>query len=323
MTLPLPNYTQIPNVILDNTQNLKGSEFKLIIAICRNTFGYHKASQRLSLSFLEKATGLTRSTITNCAKQLIERGWIERHSVETPSGKSWEYSIDLKGVEKLDQSKSLTSLKIEPQGVEKLDCLGVEKLDPINKEFKKRTKKSEALDEGENNLESTPKKTDNELWDEEFEFEFWPIAFKKVSVGKAREAYRAARKKASKESLLAAWRLVNEADFPDLAEEKGSKQFVPMPATWLNQERWDDEDVVARLEEANSPEAKRQELIKAVGAHLRRLNLPGLVPPQLAPDRAKRYTVSELPTENLQKCLDYLAKRPDPSGGPQEVEHAA
>lgn len=166
-------------------------------------------------------------------------------------------------------------------------------------------------------------KTGNELWDFEFESEFWPNAFKKVSVGKAREAYRAARKKASKEKILASWKLVNENDFRQKAEADGTKEYIPMPSTWLNQERWLDEGVVARLEAANSPEAKRQKLLSEVAAELRRLGKRGVVPPGLAPDRNQTYTVSELPIENLQKCLDFLRKQPTPVASPPEVNHAA
>lgn len=172
-------------------------------------------------------------------------------------------------------------------------------------------------------------KSGNELWDHEFETEFWPIAFKKVSKGAAIKAYRTARKgtdstpPVAKEIIMTAWELVNEKTFPAKAEEDGSKTYIPMPSTWLNQQKWADEDVVARLEAANSPEAKRQKLLSEVAAELRRLGKRGVVPPGLAPDRKRTYTVSELPIENLQKCLDFLQKQPTPVASPQEASHAA
>ena len=76
--------------------------------------------------------------------------------------------------------------------------------------------------------------------EEEFEEEFWPIAVNKKARGSARKAYLAARNKISKEELLRAWTVHNAA----WKEKKGTEdwEFVPHPATWLNQERWDDDE---------------------------------------------------------------------------------
>ncbi|EKU99674.1 hypothetical protein Lepto7375DRAFT_1739 [Leptolyngbya sp. PCC 7375] len=165
-------------------------------------------------------------------------------------------------------------------------------------------------------------KTGNELWDFEFESEFWPIAFKKVSVGKARESYRTARKKASKKKILAAWDLVNGNDFPEEAEERGTKKYIPMPSTWLNQERWEDEGIVARLEEASSPEAKAREVGAAIRHEIDRLKLNGMVPERFR-GNPKQVIVSQLDPESASRYLAWLQEQPTPKAQVWEVSHAA
>jgi hypothetical protein len=69
------------------------------------------------------------------------------------------------------------------------------------------------------------------------EFEEWYAAYPKhVGVAKAREKYRAARKKASQEVLLAGAKR-------EAAKTVSDPKFIPHPATWLHQERWLDEEV--------------------------------------------------------------------------------
>ena len=41
-----PNYTQIPNAILDNMASMTMPEAVVVLAICRQTFGWHKKSER-------------------------------------------------------------------------------------------------------------------------------------------------------------------------------------------------------------------------------------------------------------------------------------
>jgi hypothetical protein len=88
----------------------------------------------------------------------------------------------------------------------------------------------------------TVQETDTELEAEEEknisleserEFEDWYAAFPKhVGKGQARRSYRAARRKASAETLLLA------AKRAAAVYSAGDPRFTPHPATWLNGERW-------------------------------------------------------------------------------------
>jgi hypothetical protein len=63
---------------------------------------------------------------------------------------------------------------------------------------------------------------------------FWSEYPRKQGKGKAREAFTAAVKVAGVDAVIAG--AVKYASDPNLPDP----QFVPLPTTWLNQERWDD-----------------------------------------------------------------------------------
>jgi hypothetical protein len=63
---------------------------------------------------------------------------------------------------------------------------------------------------------------------------FWSEYPRKQGKGKAREAFRTAVKSVGVDAVIAgAVRYASDPNLPD-------PQFIPLPTTWLNQERWDD-----------------------------------------------------------------------------------
>jgi len=69
--LLIPNTTQIPNVLMDEVmRTLSTAALKVLFAICRYTYGYGKQSDSISLRQLEEMTGLSRSGVVRCRKQL-------------------------------------------------------------------------------------------------------------------------------------------------------------------------------------------------------------------------------------------------------------
>ena len=98
-------------------------------------------------------------------------------------------------------------------------------------------------------LQAYSKKIDKKAqYEKEFEELVWPIAYKKSGKETTKKAYLKIRKEVARndqqrDDVLEAWRYVNEVMFPAQHKEKGTKQFIPMPSTWFNQQRWNDEDV--------------------------------------------------------------------------------
>lgn len=72
------NSTQIPNVLLDEIMpQLSGVEFKIIMTIARQTYGWHKEADRISISQLKLKTGTSNGSIGNALKNLKSMGLIK------------------------------------------------------------------------------------------------------------------------------------------------------------------------------------------------------------------------------------------------------
>jgi hypothetical protein len=72
--------------------------------------------------------------------------------------------------------------------------------------------------------------------------EFWVVYPRKAGKGKAREAWKKAAKKFNGScSLLEICLKSLEAQKQSDQWQRDAGQFIPHPATWLNQERWEDE----------------------------------------------------------------------------------
>lgn len=82
-----PNYTQIPNIVFDYWMAvLSPAEFKVLLCICRKTFGWKKDYDRISLKQLEKMTGLSRKGITQNLDSLIAHGLVTKVKSKTTDG---------------------------------------------------------------------------------------------------------------------------------------------------------------------------------------------------------------------------------------------
>ena len=112
--IPAPNYTQIPNAIFelmaDKDAGLTEKELKVLLAIARKTFGWHKKRDKISLSQLEQMTSISRSTVVAGIKACINRGIVRQ--TEDPSDKRGGVFYELV-VDELNQSNELTSTKFE------------------------------------------------------------------------------------------------------------------------------------------------------------------------------------------------------------------
>lgn len=79
MKIFAPNYTQTPNELFDEwLPNLNEAELKVLMVIMRKTFGWHKIRDKISLSQLEKHTGLLRQSILKASKSLENKGLISK-----------------------------------------------------------------------------------------------------------------------------------------------------------------------------------------------------------------------------------------------------
>lgn len=88
-----PNYTQLPNVVLDSAKDLKEGELRVMLLMCRETFGWHRDTARLSITRIQTLTGMSRQGVVTALDLLMEREWISR-SDPTQSGYLYMLSVN-------------------------------------------------------------------------------------------------------------------------------------------------------------------------------------------------------------------------------------
>ena len=100
MGYPKPSYTQTPNVLFDDhLAEMGDAELKVVLVVCRQTFGWHKESDRLSISQFEKKTGMSRQGVLNGIGSAIDRGIIGREK----EGQSFRYFLLVNEVDSTSQ----------------------------------------------------------------------------------------------------------------------------------------------------------------------------------------------------------------------------
>lgn len=105
------NSTQIPNYILDEVMPQVGdTEFKILMVICRQTYGWHKESDQISYSQLIEKTGRYKEAVAKGLRSLRESGLI---LVTDHKGKVLKTREECIGKD-LFYKISLTSSKTEP-----------------------------------------------------------------------------------------------------------------------------------------------------------------------------------------------------------------
>ena len=68
-----PNHTQTPNEFFDvHLKEMGLSELKIVLAIIRQTFGWHKADDEISFSQFETLTGLSRPAVSKGIQAALE-----------------------------------------------------------------------------------------------------------------------------------------------------------------------------------------------------------------------------------------------------------
>lgn len=134
----VPNHTQTPNSLFDTAlAEIKSyAELKVILAIIRFTFGWHKLKDKVSLSQIQKMTGLSRQGAQNGIELALEHEYIERE----PDGQAFIYGLKL--VNEVDQSTNLTSPRARQKPVKQVDQKLVNQVDTPKKGKEILTKES-------------------------------------------------------------------------------------------------------------------------------------------------------------------------------------
>ena len=108
-----PNYTQVPNDLFNIIPMLSESEIKVLLVIIRQTIGWHKKKDRISLTQLEDKTGMSRASISGVIKSEIFQTLVKTY--RTKRGNEYELIVFEQGSSKseLVQNLNHTSSKSE------------------------------------------------------------------------------------------------------------------------------------------------------------------------------------------------------------------
>ena len=149
-----PNFTQIPNVVFDYWMNvLSPAEFKVLLCLCRKTFGYHKLSDLVSLSQIEELTGLSRKGIIKNIKSLINHNLIKKTKSKSESKKGvYETNSYQIHVHSVEEGRELST----PGGRE-LSTPGVVNSDSKCSELSTHTKETSTKEREIKNIAQTRK----------------------------------------------------------------------------------------------------------------------------------------------------------------------
>ncbi len=89
----MTNHTKFPNWLLDEVMpHCDANEWRVICAITRETYGWHRESAKISIGDFLKATNIGgKSTLSNAINGAIKKGFISR----VESGMSYEYQLTI------------------------------------------------------------------------------------------------------------------------------------------------------------------------------------------------------------------------------------
>src|SRR5215470_17248961 len=230
--LLIPNTTQMPNVLLDEViPTLKPAAVRILLAIVRFTYGYGKPADRISFTQLARVTGLSRWGVNGAVDELKARKIINVKPGAKGRGAN-EYSLNLdirtgQLVKKGDQCENLTS-QVGSQET---------RLSQTNSKPKKR-ERTESDKQIPDSLSHKRSKKLTRLDSAAVEvFERFYLAYpRRVAKKKAFEAWLELNPDAETVSVImgAVERYAEEVRNTEL-------RFIPHPATWLNDRRWEDE----------------------------------------------------------------------------------
>jgi phage replication O-like protein O len=95
MSLSRLNHTQTPNEFVDgHLPELSGAAVKVFLVIARQTIGWHKETDRISLSQMVQKTGLAESSASIAIDDLVERGLIVKTVIGKGRGSRTFYEIN-------------------------------------------------------------------------------------------------------------------------------------------------------------------------------------------------------------------------------------
>lgn len=235
-------YVKIANELIEQFSKLKlnGSEWQVLMVVIRKTWGFNKIEDEISLSQFVLLTGLNRSQVCKSINSLVSK-LILGIKNDTHTNKyfiSKDYDKWIKVVSKMTPSiknDTTPSIKFDTRSSIKSDNRGSIKSDTYKRHLLQKTFIKDKRD-----------KDSSALFDE-----FWKVYPRKIAKPTARKAFDRAFKE-SKQNGLFLPSLLKSIELNKQSKQWQDVTYVPHPATWLNQKRFNDDVIISEtLEEKN------------------------------------------------------------------------
>jgi phage replication O-like protein O len=107
MSVPSPNYTQVPNALFKLMPDMEKSELKVVLAVCRQTIGWHKTKDRLTVTLLMTLTGLSRQAVYDGIELAKGRGILIQEETKQDG---FIYSLDIQDPVSNEETPSVQPL---------------------------------------------------------------------------------------------------------------------------------------------------------------------------------------------------------------------
>lgn len=220
-------YTPIANELLEAIllADFSKRQILIIMTIARMTYGYSKKSDALSGWQIASMTGIDRSDVSKTINELVKMNVITKHENGRESHGIFVNEISLNKYYKTWQTVGELPTVGKTPTVGKLPTVTVGKL-PTEPLVKHPTHK--AIKTNKTNMS-------------EFD-EFWTNYPNKSAKKKAIESWVKNKPELEKVLKALAWQKAMWA--------KDQNKFVPMPATYINQARWEDEPIASKVDES-------------------------------------------------------------------------
>jgi len=120
MAFEKPNFTRVPNEFFDKyLHKLSGLAVQVFLIIVRKTEGFHKKKDNISLTQLEKSSGLARNSVIKAVKELVEKDMITVLKIKNRTN---TFSIKFKeGSARIELPKEDDSARIKPVGSARIE----------------------------------------------------------------------------------------------------------------------------------------------------------------------------------------------------------
>lgn len=82
-------YTKVPNGLIEAIPDMNGSEIAVCMVVCRQTLGYQRLWDKISITQFVKLTGMSNRSIIDAIEVAVADGWIIRKR----DGDSYQYTI--------------------------------------------------------------------------------------------------------------------------------------------------------------------------------------------------------------------------------------